>query len=217
MTPAAAIATGFLLGLASGGICFWSCASVMGPFLVCTAPAPEPGAPSPLPHRWSTFPGALKILGWYNLGRLLAYTAAGLLVSWLILSRDMLPPSLLAGANLATAALLAWALIRPATNHRCWKPRQRALGALTLGLVQGLAPCPPFLTALGLSLTSEGPAAGLLLFLSLFAGTALLTLPLALLEPLGRWAWLKALTRILGALVALYLIITAALLLLPPS
>lgn len=73
-------------------------------------------------------------------------------------------------------------------------------------MLQGLSPCPPFLIAVGMALTSTGVASGLLLFLTLFAGTALYTLPLAFLEPLRRRAWLFAATRIVGAVVALYLV-----------
>ncbi len=73
MTPTAAILAGLTLGLTSGGYCFWSCASVMGPYMVCTSPQRKG-------HRWSTVPGAVRALAFYNLGRLLAYLAAGLLV-----------------------------------------------------------------------------------------------------------------------------------------
>ena len=52
------------------------------------------------------------------------------------------------------------------------------------------------------------------LFLSLFAASSLYTLPLALLEPLRRKTWLLWAARGVGALVCLYLVVGAGLILL---
>jgi sulfite exporter TauE/SafE len=79
MDASSAFVAGLALGLSSGSHCFWTCAAVMGPYLVSTDGR---GAASETP-RWSTVPAALRTLGWYNLGRLLAYLAVGLVVSWL--------------------------------------------------------------------------------------------------------------------------------------
>jgi hypothetical protein len=78
-----------------------------------------------------------------------------------------------------------------------------------MGALQGLSPCPPFLMAVGLALTApdEGVLGGTLLFVSLFFGTALFTLPLAFLEPLRRRVWLFGLLRIVGGLVCVYLVL----------
>lgn len=206
MTPAAAIVAGLTLGLTSGGYCFWSCATVMGPYMVCTSPQQRG-------HRWSTVPSAFRALGWYNLGRLLAYLAAGLLVSGLAQSGAAMSPQLLAVTRLATGVILALLLLRSPKPEGCLSVRQRSTGAFAMGLLQGLTPCPPFLAAVALALTLPGRATGLLLFLSLFAGTALLTLPLAFIEPLRRRPWLTHLTRALGLLICLYLILSALLIL----
>ena len=202
MTPVVAILAGLTLGLTSGGYCFWSCASVMGPFMVCTSP-------QRWGHRWSTVPGALRALAWYNLGRLVAYLAAGLLVTGLTLSGAAEFPLLLATTRLVTGVILALLLLRKPRAEGCLSSRQRSTGALAMGLLQGLTPCPPFLAALTLALSLPGLSTGLLLFLSLFAGTALLTLPLAFIEPLRHRPWLTHLSRAVGLLVCLYLVISA--------
>lgn len=202
MTPAAAIVAGLTLGLTSGGYCFWTCASVMGPYMVCTSPQRQG-------HRWSTVPGAFRALAWYNLGRLLAYLTAGLLVSGLALSGAAMSPQLLAATRLATGMILALLLLQKPRPEGCLSLRQRSTGAFAMGLLQGLTPCPPFVAAVALSLSLPGLTTGLLLFLSLFAGTALLTLPLAFIEPLRRRPWLTHLTRAIGLLVCLYLILSA--------
>ncbi len=205
MTPTAAILAGLTLGLTSGGYCFWSCASVMGPYMVCTSPQRKG-------HRWSTVPGAVRALAFYNLGRLLAYLAAGLLVTGLALSNAAASPQLLAVTRLVTGLILFALLLRRPRAEGCLSPRQRATGAFAMGLLQGLTPCPPFLAAIALALTLPGLTTGLLLFFSLFLGTALLTLPLAFIEPLRRRPWLTHLTRGLGLLICAYLILTAILL-----
>jgi hypothetical protein len=144
-----------------------------------------------------------------------AYAATGLLVA--TFAGATLPPAAQAAARLVTAAILGYSLLRPALGSRpAWRPARRHRGALVVGLLQGIAPCPPFVAAVGLGLSASGPAAGLLLFLALFASTTLMTLPLALLEPLRRRAWLAQLTRAVGAAVLLYLLATAVLLLVSP-
>jgi sulfite exporter TauE/SafE len=206
MDAGSAIVTGLLLGLSSGGHCFWSCASVLGPYLVATEERAT-GA------RWSTVPAALRTLGWYNLGRLLAYLVAGLLVAGLAAAGTALPAPMQAAGRLATAAILAAAVLRPATPQRCWGARQRSAAAFLVGALQGLSPCPPFLVAIGLGLTAASRAAGLLLFVALFIGTALYTLPLAFLEPLRRRTWATWIVRGVGGAVCLYLVISALVLL----
>ncbi len=204
MTAGAALLAGLSLGLAAGATCFWTCASVMAPYLVATGE--DPGARP----RWSTLPGNLKTLGWYHLGRLLAYLAAGVLVAGLAGAGAELPEPVSRVARGLAAVTLAAALIWTGRRaHRCPGQRPLAGGALTLGLLQGLSPCPPFLTALGMALAAASPSHAILLFLALFAGTALLTLPLAFLEPLRRSAGLTHATRAAGYAVCAYLLLTA--------
>lgn len=198
MDAGSAILTGLGLGLASGPGCFWSCASVLAPYLVATQAEPQP-------RRWSTVPSLIRALGWYHLGRLLAYLGVALLVG-LAGSRTSLPPRWQAAALLATAVLLGLSLLRPANRRRCWGARPRALGAFGVGLLQGLLPCPPFLAALAVALASPGGLApDLLLFGFLFLATALYSLPLALLEPLRRGRLLRPLTLVGGGVVCLVL------------
>ncbi len=207
MDGGSAILAGLLLGLTSGGHCFWSCASVMGPYLVATD-VPGPRA------RWAAVPAALITLLWYNLGRLVAYLTVGLLVAWLAQRGAQLPVAVQAGARLLMALILALSLIWPSSRHRCWRADLRRTGAFAVGLLQGFSPCPPFLTAVGISLSAASPAAGLLVFLALFFGTALYTLPLAFLQPLRHRAWRTWLVRGAGGLVCLYLVLSAGSLLL---
>jgi sulfite exporter TauE/SafE len=201
-----AILAGLVLGLSSGGHCFWSCAAVLGPYLLSTEDRPGP-------RRWSSVPAAAQTLVWYNAGRLVAYLAVGLLVSWLARSGAVLPPVVQAAARLATAVILGASLFLPANEHRCWGSRRRSSGALAVGLLQGLSPCPPFLAAVGIALSARSVTAGVLLFLFLFVGTALFTLPLAFLEPLRRRRWLTWMVRGVGVAVCGYLLIGAVLLL----
>jgi sulfite exporter TauE/SafE len=205
MDSGAAIVTGLVLGLSSGGHCFWSCAAVMGPYMVAT----DAGEIS---RRWSTVGGCLRALGWYNLGRLLAYLAVGIAVA-LVAGTAALPVQLQAIALVATAGLLGYSVVRPAAHGVCWQARRRSVGAFAIGLFQGVSPCPPFLVAVGIALSKPGVGGGILLFLSLFVGTALYTLPLAFLEPLRRSRWLFGAMRAVGAVVCVYLLARAALLL----
>jgi sulfite exporter TauE/SafE len=178
----------------------------MGPFMVSTDATRLEG-------RWSTVGPAFRVLGWYNLGRLLAYLAVGVLAS-LVAGSGSIPRAVQAAALLVTAVLLVVAVIRPADGERrCWlgRTRGRRTGAFVIGALQGLSPCPPFLIAVGLALSAPGVLGGTLLFLALFAGTALYTLPLAFLEPLRRRRWLFVASRVVGGLVALYLVGRAAL------
>jgi sulfite exporter TauE/SafE len=226
MDPGTAIATGLILGLSSGGQCFWSCASVLGPFMVVTSdePAPAirtdgaPGARGPRPgRRWTTLGGSLRVLAWYNLGRLAAYLATATVVSLAARSGALLPPAVQASAQLLTAGLLAYALLRPATERRCWPSKDRSRSAAVIGLLQGLMPCPPFITAIALALGSPQLLGGLLLFVSLFVGTALFTLPLAFVEPLRRRRWLTLLVKGVGVLVCAYLVVASIWLLISPG
>jgi sulfite exporter TauE/SafE len=197
---------GLLLGLSSGGYCFWSCASVMAPYLVSTERTPDD-------RRWSTLPAAARTLAWYNLGRLLAYLAAGIAVTGIVRLGGSLPPLVPIVAQLCTAAVLAYALLRPEPRHRCWHGRRRSAAAFSVGLTQGLAPCPPFVAAIGLAFEAGGKnlLAAPLLFLALFLGTSLYTLPLAFLEPLERRRWLSVAARAIGGGVCVYLVFGALL------
>lgn len=203
----AALMAGLALGLSSAGLCFWSCAAVMGPFLVATAD--DPGQKP----RWSSVPQLLRALGWYNIGRLLAYGIAALVVSQLATLQAGSSRELQALLRAIAAGVVGWAMIRPASTKACWASRGRAAGSFLLGVAQGFAPCPPFLAAVGLGLASR-PTAALLLFGALFAVTTLFTLPLALLEPLRRRPALRWAMRGMGALVCLYLGLSALALLL---
>ncbi len=199
MNPWAATLTGLLLGLTSGSHCFWSCASVMGPYLV--AVSPEASA-----ARWSSVGATLRVVGWYNLGRLIAYLTVGALVALFARWELALPGWAQGVARLAAAAMLLVSLIRPSTSQRCWRHGERAAGALLLGVAQGISPCPPFIAAVGLGLQASGAVSALLLFVALFVGTSLYTLPLAFVEPIRRRRWLSWAMRAIGLLICAHLI-----------
>ena len=203
----AAVTAGLVLGLSAGGACFWTCASVLGPYVVCTDGAE--GGP-----RWSSVPGALRTVAWYNLGRLAAYLVVGALLALLASQQPEIPVEARAVVRLLMAAVLTVVVIRPARPDRCPGARRRRGGALVLGLLQGLAPCPPFLSAAALALSAHNPLVPPVLFGALFVSTALYTLPVALVEPLRRSPLLAGATRVFGAAVALYMAVSGAALLL---
>lgn len=204
MTEAATLlAGGFLIGLGSGGTCFWSCAQVLGPYLVATAPLPGP-------TRWQTLPATLRLLGLYNLGRLTAYLAVGATLLLWDPSGAVLSDELRRAAQAGTALCLAAGLVLPLRSPACRPVGPVARGAFMLGLLQGLTPCPPFLAAAGLALSASIPLAGPFTFLALFAGTSVLTLPLGFVEPLRRSRGLGLLMRGVGLLICLHLALSAA-------
>lgn len=205
MDAATAAATGFALGLSSGGLCFWSCASVMGPFLVSASPMPDA-------RRWSSVPGTARTLLVYNLGRLLAYLATGLLLVVVASWGASMPGWVQASLRLATAAVLAWSLWRPTRGQVCRRGAASPGGAFALGALQGFSPCPPFVAAIGLALSASNALAGIVLFFALFCSTALFTLPLAFIEPIVRRRWLTSLMIGLGIATCIYLVISAILL-----
>jgi sulfite exporter TauE/SafE len=205
MDVTSAMAAGLLLGLSSGGQCFWSCAAVLGPYLAAAAPEVGSGP------RWATLPTTLRAVAWYNLGRLLAYLATALAVAALTRAELSWPAWLQAATRLLTAMVLGASLLRPTSTTRCCSAQRRARGAFALGVLQGITPCAPFLAAAGLAFSSAlAPAAAVGLFLALFVGTALFTLPLAFIEPIRRRPRLTWALRLLGALVCVHLVASAA-------
>lgn len=112
-------------------------------------------------------------------GRLAAYLLLGAGLGAVAGSGLWLPaPGVL---TLAAAALLVVAALVPAAGparHPCaCLPRSFAGGALALGFVTGLAPCPALLVSGVLAFEARGPVAGVATFAAFFAGSSLCLLP----------------------------------------
>ncbi len=202
MSIYADIFTGFSLGIASGSHCFWTCSMVMAPYLVVTDQTDHS-------NRWSSVPSAFRTLLWYHLGRLLAYIAAGVLAA-LISNKVRFPPFLHALVLLATALILGFSILCPHHPKRCHPRRTlRHPFGFAMGVLQGLTPCPPFIAAFGLALSSQSPLGGMMVFIFLFLGSSLFTLPLLFLGPLRRRKALYLAVRFFGFLVCVTLFIRA--------
>jgi pyruvate formate lyase activating enzyme len=112
-------------------------------------------------------------------GRLAAYVLLGACIGVVTGSGLVVPaPGLL---TLAAAVLLLAVAMLPARREgacACRRlPRSLAGGALALGFLTGLAPCPPLLISGVLAFEARGVAGGVLTFVAFFAGSSLCLLP----------------------------------------
>ena len=184
---------GLLLGLTSGANCLATCAPMLLSLL-----AAEVGSSR---HRFG-------LLGFFLLGRAVAYTTLGLVAGCFGNAVQQWPVwhSLVLGLALMTGA--AWLLwygfgssspnasgSRPlplCLNRRSYRtPGLAWIG----GIVTGLNPCAPVLLAFAAAAQSRAMLEAIAFFLCFFAGTAAYLIPLPLLGFLGRWDRLRLIAR----------------------
>jgi len=166
----AMLSEAFLLGLSTAPFCAAACAPV---FL-----------PAVLSREDGRFRSLAAALGEFLLGRLIAYAAVGLAVGWVgaALGAAMPPWVMPASTALLGAALLLYAISQTARENAFCRAVRRWGGGvsfpLLLGFLTGVNLCPPFVAAMGQALRLGGALNGLAYFLSFFAATTLVSLPL---------------------------------------
>ena len=134
----------------------------------------------------------LLVAGALFTGRFAAYAAVGL-AAGLLAGRDIF----LLRHDVLRAVLgvlmLAYAVL-PRRKHSRWLPcrghvRGAVFGAFGIGILTGLAPCPPFLASVVVALQAHGPASAMLVMIAFFAGASVYLVPvwLAPLAVSSRW------------------------------
>jgi hypothetical protein len=190
---------GFLLGLASGGVCLAYCAPVLVPYLL--------GEGRPVRR------SAIAVGGFLG-GRLAGYLAFAVL-AWLTHCAivDNLPhQKIVIGVATIALALLLVAYGFAGPSHRCLadarlgRPplRNSVLMPVLLGLITGVNVCPPFLMAFGNAAQFETLRRSLLFFAAFFAGTAVYTVPLPLAGAVGRHEAVRMVGRLTSGVVGLF-------------
>jgi pyruvate formate lyase activating enzyme len=187
----------FFTGLSVGPACIAHCGLFQTAYLARYAPN----------ARRQTVQLGAALLG----GRLAAYVLLGLVVGlvagaqiWVV--RPWVPTALLCGIMLLYAALPGRRASKRCACATGMSPTVVG-GALIVGLLTGISPCPPMLASAAIALQSHGMAAAILVFLAFFAGSSLFLLPFvfgaAALSPVWR-ARLRGVSRVIAAAVALY-------------
>jgi len=192
---------GFLLGLATAPFCVAACAPVFLPAVLA-----HKGA-----RRWSNFIALAEFLA----GRLIAYAAVGALFGWLGASAE--GPFLRWAGIIAHAllgiALLLYAVAESGGENAFCRAAQRWGRAgrfpLLLGLLTGVNLCPPFIAAISQVLDAGGIMHGLIFFVSFFAGTSLVALPMLVLAFGNLLPAMRSLGRVACATVGLIFLCAA--------
>ncbi len=193
---------GFLLGIASGGVCLAYCAPVLVPYL--------------LGEGNTVRGGAMAVAGFLG-GRFIGYLAFAVL-AWLTHCAviDHLPHQkiVIGIVTIGLAALLVaygfagrWQACLGSTAGTVlaklpW--RNTALLPALLGLITGLNLCPPFLMAFGSAAQLPGLWQSLLFFAAFFVGTSVYVAPLPLLGVVGRREMVKTIGRLAAGVVGLF-------------
>jgi hypothetical protein len=190
---------GFLLGLASGGVCLAYCAPVLVPYLL--------GEGRPIRR------SAIAVGGFLG-GRLAGYLAFAVL-AWLTHRAvvDNLPhQKIVLGVATIALALLLVAYGFAGRSQQC--PAGARLGRLPrrnsvlmpvlLGLITGVNVCPPFLMAFGNAAQFETLHRSLLFFAAFFVGTAVYVAPLPLIGVAGRHKATRMVGRLASGVVGLF-------------
>jgi sulfite exporter TauE/SafE len=196
------MAEAIALGFGSGPVCIASCGPVLAPWLGAAA--------RPLRD-------TLRLLATFLSGRLVGYLGFAA-VAWSLGAVVPLSASsralLYAVADLGLAVVLALALLLP--RHCQPRPSQSKLvrigtpervqrgAGFTLGLLNGLNLCPPFVAACVRAAQSPSLASALLFFVCFFAGTAVWFLPALALAPAQRYRSVALVARFAMVVVAVY-------------
>ena len=156
--------------------------------------------------------GALLLLG-----RLVAYVMFGLLLGLVATSGMFMVRQWVLMTVLGTI-MLAYAVFpkRESDQGGCVcarMPRKLMGGALMIGFVSGLAPCPPFLASGVIALHSRGVGAAMLTLVAFFIGTSVYLLPVwfgLTTVSAGMRRRLRTFSRVIAAAVALYAFASAS-------
>jgi len=199
---------GFLLGIASGGVCLAYCAPVLVPYLL---------------GEGNTVRSSAVSVGGFLGGRLAGYLAFAVL-AWLthFALVDRLPRQRIV-IGIVTIAL---ALVLMAYGFIGWRQRCPVataggrLGRLRLhhpsvmpallGLITGLNLCPPFLMAFGNAAQLPGLWQSLLFFMAFFVGTSVYMAPLPLVGAAGRHEVVRTVGRLAAGVVGLFYLYSGA-------
>jgi hypothetical protein len=193
---------GFLLGIASGGVCLAYCAPVLVPYLL--------GEGSPLRS------SAISVGGFLG-GRLVGYLTFAVL-AWLthFAVVDNLPHrETVVGVATIALALLLIAYGFMGHPQRCKAAvvgakleklplRNPSLVPVLLGLITGVNVCPPFLMAFGNAAQFSTLRQSLLFFAAFFVGTSVYLAPLPLVGMAGRHEVVKIVGRLASGVVGLF-------------
>jgi sulfite exporter TauE/SafE len=190
---------GFLLGLAMGTTCLVTCGPIYSSYL--------------LQHNRSFSKGFLAVLE-LSVGRLITYAAVGAIAGAIGTKATMAHrPTLGAIAYILSAAILILSTIATFRLEKlCSFSRFSAFARnpFLLGMATGINLCPSFLVAFTKAVFLSGAAAGIIFFISFFAGTSIYMLPLSALSVLSK----RKLFRVLGGVaaigVSIWLLISAA-------
>jgi sulfite exporter TauE/SafE len=192
---------GFLLGLASGGVCLAYCAPVLVPYLL--------GEGKPVRS------SAVAVGGFLS-GRLAGYLAFAVL-AWLthFALVDNLPhQKIVTGAATIVLALLLIAYGCAGPSPRCRAATTARLGRLPLrspflvpaflGVITGVSVCPPFLMAFENAAQFSTLRQSLLFFGAFFIGTSVYLAPLPLVGLAGRHEVIRIVGRLASGVVGLF-------------
>ncbi len=167
-------AEGFLLGLATGHICFATCGPVYSPYLMLRV------------NNWKQ--SALSILE-ISLGRFISSVIVGIAAGYLGHTISMINRSYftIAAYTLFSVFLIVSAIRTRNREKGCALSRWSRFSErpLLLGLVTGISFCPAFLIALTRAVDLSGPVSGAFLFTGFFAGTNIFLIPLAVFGVIG--------------------------------
>ncbi len=165
---------GFVLGLATGHICFATCGPVYSPYLMM--------------RKYNWVKSVISILE-ISLGRFISSVIFGAVVGSL--------GQKIATVNRSYFTITAYILFSVFLIVSAVRTQRREKGCalsrwsrfadrpLILGLVTGISFCPAFLIALTRAVELSGPVSGALLFTGFFAGTNIYLLPLAVFGVIG--------------------------------
>lgn len=188
------IVQGFLLGIASGGVCLAYCAPVLVPYLL---------------GEGKTVRAGFAPVGAFLGGRLAGYMTFAVL-AWLahaLLVETLPGREIIFGVVSVGLALLLIVYGFTGRDGRCPANSTRAGRALmpvTLGFLTGVNVCPPFLLAFSSAAQLSQLWQSLLFFGAFFVGTALYVVPLPLLGVAGRCENIRTIGRLAAGVVGLF-------------
>ncbi len=195
------LAEGFLLGIASGGVCLAYCAPVLVPYLLGEA---------------RTVRSNLVPVGGFLAGRLAGYMTFAVL-AWLTHSLviEHLPHQKIF-LGIVTIGLAVLLIVygftgrdrhcAAASTGAAAKPGWRgpALMPISLGFLTGVNVCPPFLLAFSNAAQLSHLWQSLLFFAAFFVGTSVYIAPLPLVGLAGRCEGIRTIGRLAAGVVGLF-------------